>query len=67
MQKFICYFTVFASFYFEFEGNQSTSPGLYLEGRSDLSEGFLRYEFGGGGGSLYLEGLIFGVLRYVSV
>ena len=39
-----------ALFYFEFEGNQSTSPRLYLEGRSDLSEGFLLYEFGGGGG-----------------
>ena len=43
----MCYFRVFALFYFEFEGNQSTSPGFYLEGRSDLSEGFLRYEFGG--------------------
>ena len=31
------------------------APRLYLEGRSDLSEGFLLYELGGGGG-----GLIFG-------
>ena len=33
--------------------------------RGDLSEGFLRYEFGGGG--LYLEGLIFRISRYVAV
>ena len=39
-----------------------------------LTEGSLRYEFGGGGGGLYLagrrrglymEGLIFGILRYL--
>ena len=54
-------FTVFALFYFVFEGNfPSTSHrwGLYLEGR--FNGGFLRYRFGG----LYLEGLIFGILRY---
>ena len=35
-------FTVFALFYFVFEGNfPSTSP------RGALTEGFLRYEFGG--------------------
>ena len=53
--------TVFALFYFVFEGNfPSTSHpgGLYLEGR--FNGGFLRYRFGG----LYLEGLIFGILRY---
>ena len=53
--------TVFALFYFVFEGNfPSTShrKGLYLEGRFDAV--FLRYRFGG----LYLEGLIFGILRY---
>ena len=42
--------------------------------RGDLTEGFLRYEVGGGGGGgvgsyiwrgLYVEGLIFGILRYV--
>ena len=40
--------------------------------RGDLTEGFLRYEVGGGGGGrfyiwrvLYMEGLIFGILRYV--
>ena len=48
-------FTVFALFYFVFEGNfPSTSPrgGLYLEGRFD--GGF----FVTGLGGLYLEGLI---------
>ena len=45
--------TVFALFYFVFEGNfPSTSPwGAYIW-RGDLTEGFLRYRF---------EGLIFGV------
>ena len=43
----------------------STSPppppggGAYIR-RGDLTEGFLRYDFGG----LYLEGLILGILRY---
>ena len=41
-------FTFFALFYFAFEGNfPSTSPrGAYIW-RGDLTEGFLRYEFGG--------------------
>ena len=41
-------FTIFALFYFVFEGNfPSTSPrGAYVWG-GDLTEGFLRYEFGG--------------------
>ena len=42
-------FTVFALFYFVFEGNfPSTSRplGAYLR-RGDLPEGFLRYRFGG--------------------
>ena len=45
-------FTVFALFYFVFEGNfPITSPqGAYIR-RGDLTEGFLRYRF---------EGLIFG-------
>ena len=53
-------FTVFALFYFVLEGNfPSTSPpGAYIW-RDDLTEGFLRYRSGG----LYLEGLIFGILR----
>ena len=46
--------------------NKPPPPGgLYLEGR--FNGGFWRYEFGGahiwGGGSLYMEGLIFGILR----
>ena len=46
-------FTVFALFYFAFEGNfPSTSPpaGGLIFGWGDLTEGFLRYRF---------EGLIF--------
>ena len=44
---------------------------LYLRAyiwRGDLTEGFLRYRVGGGGyiwRGLYMEGLIFGILRYV--
>ena len=55
-------FTVFSLFYFVFEGNfQVQAPrGAYIW-RGDLKEGFLRYECGG----LYLEGLIFGILRYL--
>ena len=42
-------FTVFALFYFVFEGNfPSTSPWeAYIIWRGDLTEGFLRYRFGG--------------------
>ena len=41
-------FTVFALFYFVFEGNiPSTSPrGAYIFLRGDLTKGFLRYRFG---------------------
>ena len=41
-------FIVFALFYFVFESNfPSTSPrGAYIW-RGDLTEGFLRYDFGG--------------------
>ena len=41
-------FTVFALFFFVFKGNfPSTSPrGAYIW-RGDLTEGFLRYRFGG--------------------
>ena len=47
-------FTVFASFYFIFEGNfPSTSPRVACIWRGDLTEGFLPYQFGG---------LIFGIL-----
>ena len=49
-------FTVFALFYFVFEGNfQVQAPGGAYIWRGDLTEGFLRYES---------EGLIFGILRY---
>ena len=47
MQKFMCYCTVFALFYFEFEGNfQVQALGAYIW-RGYLMEGFLRHEFGG--------------------
>ena len=41
-------FTVFALFYFVFVGNfQVQAPqGVYIR-RGDVTEGFLRYEFGG--------------------
>ena len=59
-------YIVFALFYFVLEGNfPGTSPwGAYIW-RGDLTEGFLR----SGLGSLcleglYMEGLIFGILRY---
>ena len=61
-------FTVFALFYFVFEGNfQVQAPrGAYIW-RGYLTEGFLRYEFGGAyiWRGLYMEGIIFGSLRYV--
>ena len=60
-------FTVFALFYFVFEGNfQLQAPGgAYLEGR--FITGFFalpvwRAYFWRG---LYMEGLIFGILRYL--
>ena len=41
-------FTVFASFFFVLEGNfQVQAPGGAYIPRGDLTEGFLRYEFGG--------------------
>ena len=42
-------FTVFALFCFVFKGNFQVQPprgGAYIR-RGDLTEGFLRYEFGG--------------------
>ena len=61
-------FTVFALFYFVFEGNiPSTSPrgGLYLEGR--FNGGFFASPVWGAyiWRGLYMEGLIFGILRYL--
>ena len=55
MQKFMCYCTNFALFYFEFEGNLRVQvPGACVW-RGDLSQGFLCYEFGG----LIFEGAYF--------
>ena len=42
MPKFMCYYTVFALFYFEFEGYFRLQAGAF-SWRGDLSEGFLRY------------------------
>ena len=60
-------FTVFTLFYFVFEGNfQVQAPrGAYIW-RGDLTKGFLCYEFEGAyiWRGLYMEGLIFGILRY---
>ena len=53
-------FTVFALFYFVFEGNfPSTSPRVAYIWRGDLTEGFSCFT---GVGGVYLEGLIFGIL-----
>ena len=68
IRREICFskYTVFALFYFVFEGNfPSTSPrGPYIW-RGDLTEVFLRYRFGGlilniFWRGLYMEGLIHG-------
>ena len=57
-------FTVFALFYFVFEDN-FPSTGLYLEGR--FNGGFFALPDWGAyvWRGLYMEGLIFGILRYV--
>ena len=63
-------FTVFALFYFVFEGHfPSTSPwGAYIW-KGDLTEGFLRYRFGGliHGGDYTWRGLFsefYGILLF---
>ena len=59
-------FTVFALFYFVFEGNfPSTRPRRAYFLRGDLTKGFSRYRFGGAyiWRGVYMEGLIFGILR----
>jgi len=57
-------FTVFALFYFAYEGNfQVQAPGELIFGGAILTKGFLRYKFGG----LCVEGLIFGILRYIKI
>ena len=54
-------FSVFALFYLVFEGNfPSTSPRAAYIWRGDLTDGFLRYRFGG----LIFGGAYFGILRY---
>ena len=54
-------FTVFL-FYLEFEGNlQVQAPGEAYIWRGVLTEGFCVTSLG----ALYLEGLIFGILRYI--
>ena len=58
-------FTVFALFYFVLEGNfLSTSSWGVSIWRGDLTESFLHYRIGGF--IFFLEGLIFGILPYVS-
>ena len=60
-------FTVFALFYFVFGGNfQVQAPGgLYLEGR--FNGGFFALPVWGAyiWRGLYMDGLIFGILRYL--
>ena len=53
-------FTIIALFYFVFEGKfQVQAPrGTYTR-KGDLTESFLIL------GGLYMEGIIFGILRYV--
>ena len=61
-------FTVFALFYFVFEGNfPSTSPrgGLYLEGRFNGGFFVLPVWVAYIWRDLYIEGLIFEILRYL--
>ena len=63
-------FTIFALFYFVFEGKfqvQAPPGGLYSEGR--LNGGFFGLRFWGADiwRGLYMEGLIFGILRYAYI
>ena len=60
-------FTVFTLFYFVFEGNfPSTSPWRAYTWRGDLTEVFFVLPVWGAyiWRGLYMEGLIFGILRY---
>ena len=64
-------FIVFALFYFVFDGNfPSTSPqGAYIW-RGDLMEGFFALPVWGAYSiwrGLYMDGLIFGILRYCHI
>ena len=61
-------FTVFVLFYFVFEGNfPSTSPRVPYIWRGDATEGVFTSPVWGGyiWRGLYMEGLIFGILRYL--
>ena len=62
-------FTVFALFYFVFEGNFQVNAlgGLYLKGR--FNGGFFALRVWGAyiWRGLYMEGLIFGILRYLFI
>ena len=62
-------FTIFALFYFVFEGNfpLSTNPGGAYIWRGDLTEGFFASQDWGAyiWRGLYMKGLIFGILRYL--
>ena len=63
-------FTIFGLFYFVFEGKfqvQAPGGGLYSERR--FNGGFFALRFWGACilRCLYMEGLIFGILRYVGV
>ena len=62
-------FTVFSLFCFVFEGNfQVQAPGGAYIRRGDLTEGFFALRVWGAyiWRGLYMEGLIFGILQYVS-
>ena len=66
MQKFMSYCTAFAFFYIEFDGNQvpSTRPGhLYLEGQFIGGFYALRFWRAYIWRGVYMEGLIFGIVR----
>ena len=52
---FVC-FTLYLRAIFQVQ-----APGGLIFGGANLTEGFSRYRIGGGG--LYFEGLIFGILR----
>ena len=62
-------FSVFALFYFVFEGNcPSTSPREAYIWRGDLTEGFLSYRFGGliHGGAYFRNFTVCGLLEETS-
>ena len=61
MQKFVCYCTVFALFYFEFEDNfQVQAPGGHVFGGAIYQTFFCIMSLGG----LYLEGFIHAVAYF---